>query len=267
MEDIIVFGIFSGRRSPATPSFALPSTILSPGNGAVSQHARASGPRLRCSALRRPVLALAVAALAAAPAAAATPQIFAELGNTFGNGSTISAIRVPVRTATGAYVYKDITIYLTTDSLGDLTYATTIPGQVASAPLQTANITAGTYLDSSNTAYGWLMSGPSSIGSGVGKWEITAATGEYAWCGYPATFYTGALTAIPIAARLKAAGIVDTEYSYGIIGYGAACGGQWATGRLIGVSQTGTHVEMATFTTPAGVDQSTPYDRIELSSK
>jgi hypothetical protein len=109
----------------------------------------------------------------------------------------------------------------------------------------------GIYVDVANAAYGFEMTGPGQLPNGVGKWIIRLATGINADCGIPATIYTGPINAGPLAARLSAAKITSSEYSYGVIdngGYGACGGLAWSQNYLIGVSQVGNQVEIALFT-------------------
>ena len=176
-----------------------------------------------------------------------------------GYGSTVTINRLPISTSSG-YVFKDVTITLTTtDGQGTLAGGAVVT-QALSVPLSTSNIVAGTYGLSIATYQQVLVSGPAAIGKGTeAKWTITPAavySGPYP-CGAPSEFYTGPFNANPLYPRLKAAKINDTEYSYGVIGSGTGCGSPFAPGAIIGVSQVGNQLQIATFTNN-GQDQSTP---------
>ena len=68
-------------------------------------------------------------------------------------------------------------------------------------------------------------------------------------CTYPssATWYVGPIANSPLAARLKAAGITSTAWSYGVTG-GEACYNNWPDNTLIGLSQTGNKLTIVSFT-------------------
>lgn len=97
------------------------------------------------------------------------------------------------------------------------------------------------------------------------EWSLSAATGADA-CTFPgsATWYVGPIASNPLAARLNKVGITSTAWSYGVIGASNNCGGRWASGNLIGVSQVGDTVTIVSLTDGGygGRDYSTPLDQI-----
>ena len=99
------------------------------------------------------------------------------------------------------------------------------------------------------------MTGPAPTGGGAARWTVTG-TCYFA----PSAFYTGAIATIPDAAfraRLAAAGISNKGYSYGV--RGATCNsGAFRDNAIIGAQQVGGTLVFASFTSAAGVDQSTP---------
>ncbi|HEV3110625.1 MAG TPA: hypothetical protein VGY99_09045 [Candidatus Binataceae bacterium] len=153
------------------------------------------------------------------------------------------------------------------DANGNLTYATTTPIATLSPTLSSANIQAGVYTDSANSAFGMQVSGPASIGAGgEAQWSITAATGLNCVAPEPATFYTGPslVTAnATLAARVKSAGITAIQYSFGLVG-AEACGqdGNWNSNALIGVTAIGSQLSVSSFTHSNGTDSSTPVETV-----
>ncbi len=211
-------------------------------------------------------LTFAFSPILCTPAHAATSEAYPEFADIFGSAGTVYVVRMPVALPNGSTIYKDVTIQLRADANGNLSWGTSVPIQAVSPPLDTSNITAGSYIYPLNPGFALVINGPASIGNGVGKWTIVVAPGKANPCGSPATFYTGNLARVPIAARLKAANITDTEYSYGVLGFGAGggCGGQFVSGNLIGVSQVGNQVQIALFTTATGRDQNVPVNTVEF---
>jgi hypothetical protein len=195
---------------------------------------------------------------------AADSTIYLDYSNVSAAGSTITITRLPIKLPSGSFIYKDVTVQLAADGNGALTYSPSTPVQPLSPPLKTNNFLAGTYQYTPETGYGFALSGPSGVpGSTETKWETNAVAGETNTCGTPAVFYVGPLASNPNYARIHAAGITSTEYSYGVIGGGSVCGtnengGDWAANALVGFSQSGTLLTIATFTNSSIKDQSTP---------
>ncbi len=187
-------------------------------------------------------------------AATVTPTIYLDYSNVIATGSTIIINRLPIQKSDGTIIYKDVTIQLKTDANGLLTVSPSTPVQVLSPPVLSANFKAGIYALPSAIGAGLALTGPGVVpGNVMTKWEVNATPTKSPYCGMPAVFYVGPLTSNPYYARLKAAGITSAEYSYGIIGGGGGCtapnNGSYAPGALVGFSQSGSLLTIATFTT------------------
>lgn len=172
----------------------------------------------------------------------------------------------------GKFIYKDVVIELKADGNGNLTYVPSTPQQKLSPSLISNRFVAGTYVYPGNIKYGYVLSGPSGVpGSSATKFEVNKSPSLNDACGVPAIFYVGALSANPNYARIKAAGITSTEYSYGIIGGSSACsinGGSFRTGALVGFSQSGNLITIASFTKyGTEKDQNTPIFFITYQAK
>jgi hypothetical protein len=204
------------------------------------------------------------AELAAPPT---TPAAFFNYSSVIGLNKSITATHVPIQTSTGTIIYKDVTINFNVDGAGNLTYATTTPTATLSPILSSANIEAGIYTDAENTGYGVQVSGPAPIGSGgEAQWSIAAAASLGCIYPAPATFYTGPALASAdssLAARVKAAAITATQYSFGEMDTNG-CGddGNWNENALIGVTAVGSQLMVSSFTTGTGKDQSAPVETI-----
>lgn len=122
-----------------------------------------------------------------------------------------------------------------------------------------------------------LVSGPGALDGGASSWSFVSAAGADA-CTYPnsATWYVGPIASNPVVARLTKVGISSAAWSYGVSGgptyYTRCLSGayfsqyHWGPGTLIGVSQTGNAITIASFTDTSvdsrGVDKSAPVDQI-----
>jgi hypothetical protein len=119
-----------------------------------------------------------------------------------------------------------VTIELTADAKGNLSWATKEPIAGSSPPLATSNVRAGIYVSPTCSTCAIQIIGPTSIGDGgEGEWviapaPISAVPKEFAGGSppNPAVFYTGPLAGSPLEARLKKAGLTTTQYVYGVIG-------------------------------------------------
>lgn len=178
--------------------------------------------------------------------------VFSEYATIVGIGDTLTLTRLPIRTAAGKTIYKDVTIELFGDAAGKISFAVSPPVQSVSPKFAVANIRAGTYALGSSVI---AVTGPAPTGGGAARWTVTG-TCYFA----PSAFYTGAIATIPDAAlksRLAAAGITNKEYSYGV--RGESCdSGAFRDNALLGVQQVDNTLVVASFTSAAGVDQSTP---------
>ena len=203
------------------------------------------------------LLAGAAPGVALAQTAQSTPYL--QDSSITGFGSTITINRLPIAVSGGGFVFKDVTVTLTTDGSGTLSSNAAVTQAQSVSPI-TSNIMAGTYYLTNNSYNELLVSGPSSIGKGgEAEWTLSPVQSGYGAypCGSPGEFYTGPLSSNPFYARLKAAKITSTEYSYGVVDSGTGCSSPFATGAIIGVSQVGDNLKIASFTNN-GKDQSTP---------
>jgi len=202
----------------------------------------------------------------ASTARAETPAAFFNYSSLIGQNKTITATQVPIQTSTGAFIYKDVTIQINVDAAGNLTYATTSPLATLSPMLSASTFRAGIYTDSSDSRFGLQVSGPAIIpgGGGLAQWSLTSAPGLGCDPPQPATFYTGPLANSPLAARVKDAGITGitaTQYSFGVIGTAGCGNANWQNNGLIGLSNVGGNLIIASFT-QSGKDAATPYTKI-----
>jgi len=185
-------------------------------------------------------------------ARAQTPQAFFERSTLTGSGNTISATNVPV-VISGVTVYVNVTMQFNVDHNGNLTLSSGYPQVVAAPNLLSASFKAGTYVGPSSIANGnaiVTVDGPGVTNGGATTWSLSATTGADK-CTYPssATWYVGPIASNPMAARLTKVGITSTAWSYGVSsGSGCVDSNNWISGTLIGVSQTGNSITIASFT-------------------
>lgn len=214
--------------------------------------------------LARLVLAFAAWALVTGAQTATTPTAMFQYAMLTGTGNTINATQVPVVTSSGVTVYVNLAMQFDVDANGNLTLSSGFP-QITQAPtLITAGFMTGRYVGPS-TLYGGkalvTVSGPGVTDGGATEWSLSAATGADA-CTSPgsAYWYVGPIANNPLAARLSKAGITSTAWSYGV-GTAACFTYTWAPNTLIGVSQTGNSIAIASFT-KNGIDSNVPVDQI-----
>ena len=222
----------------------------------------------------RLALTLMVFSAVAFVARAQTPQAFFERSTVTGSGNTISATNVPV-VISGVTVYVNVTMQFNVDHNGNLTLSSGYPQVVAAPNLLSSSFMAGTYVGPSTAANGKAtvtVSGPGVTDGGATTWSLSAASGSDP-CTYPgtATWYVGPVANSPVAARLKTAGITSTAWSYGVSS-SPSCGADpyhWSSGALIGVSQTGNAITIASFTAYYGDvgDSSAPVAQITYTLK
>ena len=213
--------------------------------------------------LTRPAMLAALVWLSAAPvAAAAEPAIFFDQSSVIGIGDTITAICLPIRTADGKFVFKDVTITLSVGAKGNLAWASAKPVVAECPPLSVSNIRAGIYSSPTLSYEGIQITGPTAIGNGgEAEWAITVGPGKNAGLSppNPAVFYTGPLAKSPLAARLQKAGLTSTQYNYGVIG---ASSGTWPSNALFGLRLVGNQLAVALFTDSSGHDHKDPVTQI-----
>ncbi|MBS1873905.1 MAG: hypothetical protein JSU00_11885 [Acidobacteria bacterium] len=228
---------------------------------------------LHCLVVRLTSMILVFAAVTVIASAQST-QAFFERSTLTGSGNTITAANVPVTIPTaGITIYLNVTMQFNVDSNGNLTLSSGYPQVVAAPTLLSSSFRAGTYIGPSSVLNGKsivTVSGPGVTDGGATTWSLTSTTGADA-CTYPssATWYVGPLSNTPVASRLKGVGITSTSWSYGVAGgIGSSCGHSyyWLPGSLIGVSQTGNSITIASFTY-AGADHGSPQDQITFTLK
>jgi hypothetical protein len=191
-----------------------------------------------------------------------------------GSGNTMTATRVPVRISSSLTIYVDITTQFNVDLNGNLTMSAGYPQIVPSAALLTANFKAGTYVAPSTLFNGKgfiTVSGPGVSNGGATAWSLSTASGsDPGTTPATATWYVGPIANNPLAARLTQLGITSSAWSYGV-GTGPNSGswssydwGTWMAGSIIGVSQTGNAITIASFSF-AGGDKASPQDQITFT--
>jgi hypothetical protein len=185
-----------------------------------------------------------------------------------GTTNTINATYVPLTTASGTLAYENLTIPLsvTQNSQGAIQVEA---GPVAAVPSplpQTNGFIAGNYVGpGGGTAQLITLSGPGITANGATEWSVAQSPGATS-CTWPqnATFYVGPLENNPLYARIQAAGITSTAYSYGVMG-SQTCGSggdYWVSGNLIGFVQNGNAITIVSFTYGADEDFDVPNDPI-----
>lgn len=202
-------------------------------------------------------------------ARAQAPYALLQNSAIIGSGNTITATQVPVVLGSGVTVYVNLKLQFDVDSTGNLTVSSGYPQVFASPSLLTSSFIAGTYVGPNSINNGEniiTISGPAVTAGGATIWTLTTPSGASS-ATYPATasWYVGPLASSPYAARLKAAGITSTAWSYGVLG-GPSLDG-WFSNGLIGVSQVGNTLTFASFTADFGKDSNLPFDQITYTLK
>lgn len=208
------------------------------------------------------LLALGVCAalVSTVRAGAQTAVVMPQYSTLTSTDDTIQASRLPV-TYNGKAYYVDLTLALTAQvsSQGAVTIAVT-PTSVASPTLIVNSFKAGTYVGPSNINGGKsiiVVSGPSPLPNGGTVWTLSLPTGSSTYT-YPdtAVWYVEQIADSPLAARLSAAKITSSDYSYGV-GDSAS---QWCSNSLLGFKQVGNTLSISNFSNC--VDHPTPIDSI-----
>jgi hypothetical protein len=190
------------------------------------------------------------------------PYALLQYSTLTGSGNTITAAWVPVVTSKGT-TYQNITLLFDVSAEGVVTLASGYPVVVPAPTNLVSSFKAGNYVGPSTILSGDALitvAGPGVTTGGATEWTLGATTNANG-CTYPstATWYVGPIADSPLAARLKAAGITSTAWSYGV-GTGS-CYNDWGTDTLIGVSQVGNSITIVSFTY-AGTDKNEPVDQI-----
>jgi hypothetical protein len=176
-----------------------------------------------------------------------------------GSGNTISASSLPVVTA-GGILYFDVVVQFDVDADGNLTVSAGYPQYTKSPQPLVDHFKAGTYLGPDDSTELITVSGPGVGGGGTTVWSLGPASGA-SGCLYPytATWYVvKKLSDSPLAKRLKAAGITNTNLSYGV-GKANCGGGAWETDSLLGFDQTAGSIAITSFSFD-GQDFNVPQD-------
>ncbi len=206
------------------------------------------------------------------------PYALFQYSSLTGSGNTITATQIPVVTATGVTVYENLTLQFNADANGNLSIASGFPQIIPAPTLITSGFKAGTYVGPSTVLSGGMIinvSGPGVTDGGATQWTLSAASGANS-CTTPdtATWYVGPLASSPWAARLEAAHITSTAWSYGLAS-SPNCNsttppqglpsGNWGS-PLIGVSQAGNTLTIASFSFGTS-DYGTPQSQITYTLK
>lgn len=216
------------------------------------------------------ILISAVACTCAAHAQT-PPYAVLQYSTLTGFGNSIAATWVPIVTANGV-IYKNLLLSFDVDTSGNLTVSAGYPEVVKAAPILISSFRAGKYVGPS-TLYGGQMaiivSGPSIAPGGATEWSLAAASGASVYT-FPdsGTWYVGTMANNPMAARIKAAGIATTAWYFGVGGSHCYCGPDnysWQANTLLGISQIGTSLTIASFTDANGKDYSEPTDQVTYS--
>lgn len=165
-------------------------------------------------ALVRSFVQFIVLTVALVSGAVCAQSMTAEGGTTATAGNAVSMTRIPVRTSTGAVLFKDIQIQFTVDNLGNTTLTAGFPKITASPPPIPSAFKAGTYKDFLGRKY--LVSGPAVIPGGRAMWRIqqTAPAGLV----FEASWATGAVAGHPFISQLTRNKITSTLYAWGVVG-------------------------------------------------
>lgn len=133
-----------------------------------------------------------------------------------GSGNAINASFIPVITANGTTIYQNLVLQFDVDQYGNLTIAAGYPQFFTPPTPITSSFVAGTYDTPEDVNVKIIISGPGVTDGGATEWTLASDGGEP----YPenAMWYVGPLASNPLYARIQAAGITSTAYSYGIGG-------------------------------------------------
>jgi hypothetical protein len=200
---------------------------------------------------------------------AQTPSALFQQATLTGSGNTINATHIPVVTASGVTVYVNLAMQFNADANGNLTLSSGFPQVTPFPALLTSGFVAGRYVGPSAILAGKTnvtVSGPGVTDGGATQWSLSAAAGaDVSTFPSSATWYVGPIANNPLAARISKAGITSTALSYGV---GSSQFGNvnstfaWYPNTLIGVSQIGNTITIASFTSSGNVDSNIPRDQI-----
>jgi len=191
------------------------------------------------------------------------PAVWFQYASLTGSGNIINVGRVPVTNSSGNIVYQDLILTFAANASGQLTLAGAPKITPSLNPLTTV-FKAGKYIAPSSIDFGAgfiTVGGPGVLGGGLTEWTLSLPSGSYG-CTAPtsAEWYVGPLASNPLAARLQAAKITSSAWSYGN-GFAAFQSSNWADNTLLGFSQVGNTITIASFT-QNGVDHNLPVDQV-----
>lgn len=227
----------------------------------------------RCSPALLAIAALSTAlpgsAQSADTAAASSTNnaYFEDAATIVGGTNSLTLTRVPV-SAGGKTYYWDITIPFLVDSDGAVVVQPI--DEVKSVLFVDSAFEAGSYVGPPTILGGLAkiaLAGPGVFNGSYTEWTISTVSGANG-CTYPASaalFVVPALSDSPIYSRLKKAGITSNAWSYGTAA-STGCYYTWPSNGIIGVSQVGNTLTIASFTN-GGTDQNTPVDQITYTLK
>jgi hypothetical protein len=209
-------------------------------------------------------LSLGWTIVAAAQTSPAPQPPYAQLQNSglVAAGNTISLTRIPVVVGAATTIYKDMILQFDVDGSGNFTLSPGFPQITDSPSMLVSSIVPGKYVLGK---YALNVTGPAVLSGGVLAYSITMADDANGNT-YPsqATFYVGALDKVPIADRIKKAGITSTAWNYGLASGNNCCSYWPPANMLIGVSQIGNTLTIASFSTgwSTTTDKNAPTDQI-----
>lgn len=183
------------------------------------RHAHDFYPILRSFLTKSAAVLIGLSTCAVGSALAATPTVYSGNATITGSGDVVTVARIPVQDSSGNIHYYDVTINFGVTAAGALSIASSTIQ--ASANLIISNFQAGTYASPpGNNTWTNRLSGPGVGPAGTTAWSFNASGGTSPNCSVPwsATWYTGPISSNPYTARITAAGITSTDYSYGISG-------------------------------------------------
>jgi hypothetical protein len=202
------------------------------------------------------------------PAATTPPYALFQYATLTGSNNTINATWLPVVSSTGTTSYVNVTLQFKVSASGALILELGYPKVVPAPTPLVSSFIAGNYVGPSNILSGNAMvtvAGPGITIDGSTEWSLATSSGANG-CTYPdsATWYVGPIANSPLAARLQAAGITSTDWSYGV--GDSPCGGEWPANSLLGFSQIGNSLTIVNFT-QSGKDYPMPVDQIVYTLK
>jgi hypothetical protein len=183
-----------------------------------------------------------------------------------GSNNIINATWLPVVSSTGSISYVNVIIQFKVSASGQLSVAVGYPKTVPAPSPIVSSFIAGNYVGPSNVLGGNALitvTGPGITSGGATEWSVAASPGANVDT-YPdsATWYVGPLSSNPLAARLQAAGITSSAWSYGV----GDSGSTWYPNALLGFSQIGDTLTIVNFT-QGGKDYPMPVDQIVYTLK